>query len=155
MKMPNSAYEIPEISISVKYKKSKADLKLYTVRTSSDVATFARMCFNADEIEWREEMVMICLNSQNEVCGYYKVSSGGISGTPCDPKVVFTVALNCCASSIIVAHNHPSGNLTPSEADRDITRRLKDAGKTLGISLLDHVIITVGSYYSFADNGAL
>ena len=76
-----------------------------------------------------------------------------MSGTVADPKLIFAAALKACASSIILAHNHPSGNLKPSQSDIDLTRKLKDGGKLLEIQMLDHIIVTTEGYYSFADEG--
>ncbi len=84
-----------------------------------------------------------------------EVSTGGISGTVADPKLIFVAALKAGASGMIVSHNHPSGNLTPSQADMELTRKLKEGGKLLEIQLLDHIIMTSESYYSFADEGLL
>ena len=78
-----------------------------------------------------------------------------MTGTVVDVRMIFTTALNCLATAIIIAHNHPSGTLQPSEADKAITRRIKEASKTLDISVLDHLIITDEDFYSFADNGLL
>jgi DNA repair protein RadC len=100
-------------------------------------------------------MILLCLNRANKVIGFYKVSSGGFAGTVADPKVIFTIALNCAASAIIIAHNHPSGNLKASKADIDLTNKIKLAGDTLEINLLDHIIMTEDSYYSFADDALI
>ena len=70
-------------------------------------------------------------------------------------RIIFATALKCAASSIIVAHNHPSMNLTPSEADRELTKKLREGGKLLDIKVLDHLIVTTEGYYSFADDGAI
>jgi DNA repair protein RadC len=78
-----------------------------------------------------------------------------MSGTVLDPKIIFTTALNCTASGIIIAHNHPSGNLTPSVEDDRITAKIKEAGKMLDINLIDSVILTDEGYYSYVDNGKL
>ena len=83
------------------------------------------------------------------------MSKGGVSGTFVDAKLVFSVALKCNASSIIIAHNHPSSNLNPSEADKSLTKKLKSAGQFLDITLLDHLIITKDGYYSFSDDGLM
>jgi DNA repair protein RadC len=84
-----------------------------------------------------------------------KVSQGGVSGTVADAKIIFNAALEQLASGIILAHNHPSGNLQPSQADLSLTRRLVEAGKLLDIAILDHIIIAGKAYYSFADEGQL
>ena len=102
-----------------------------------------------------EEFMVLCLNRANRVLGYARISSGGISGTIADPKIIFQVALKSNASSIILAHNHPSGNKQPSEADIRLTRKMKDAGVLLDLPVLDHLILTSEGYHSFADEGLL
>lgn len=102
-----------------------------------------------------EEFWIILLNRSNRLLGYKLVSEGGISGTVVDPKKIFKIALDYHASSIILGHNHPSGNTNPSEADEIITKKLIDAGKLLEIAVLDHLIITDDGFYSFADDGKL
>lgn len=87
---------------------------------------------------------------------FYELSTGGVSGTVADPKLVFVAALKVNASNIILCHNHPSGNLKPSKADEQLTLKLKEAGKNLNLPVIDHIIITADSgYYSFADEGLL
>jgi len=102
-----------------------------------------------------EEFWIILLNRANDVIKCEKVSSGGVSGTIADPKMIFKIALEHLASGIILAHNHPSGNLNPSQADKDLTQKLKAAGNSLDISVLDHLIFTDKKYYSFADQGVM
>ena len=95
------------------------------------------------------------LNRANKVLGFSKISSGGTSGTLVDVKIIFQIALKSNASSIILGHNHPSGNLKPSDADIRITRTIKEAGKMMEIPLVDHLILTDENYYSFADEGMI
>ncbi|MDJ1478930.1 DNA repair protein RadC [Cytophagaceae bacterium YF14B1] len=102
-----------------------------------------------------EEFWVVLLNRSNIVMKKVQISVGGVSGTVADPKLIFKTALENLASSIILVHNHPSGNLKPSQADKDLTHKLKEAGKYLEIPVLDHVIITEKSYFSFADEGIL
>lgn len=102
-----------------------------------------------------EEFVVLMLNRANHLIRTETISVGGISGTVVDPKVLFKKALNASASSLILAHNHPSGNLQASEADKIITAKLKRAGDDLEIKVLDHLIIGESDYYSFADDGML
>lgn len=102
-----------------------------------------------------EEFWIILLNRANKVIRKCAISEGGVSGTVVDPKKIFKISLDYHASSIILGHNHPSGVITPSEADIRITRKLKEAGNLLEINVLDHLIIGDGAYYSFADEGAL
>ncbi|MFT5020485.1 MAG: DNA repair protein RadC [Polaribacter sp.] len=98
-----------------------------------------------------EEFWVIFLNRANEVIGKENISKGGVSGTVVDPKVIFKQAVQFPASAIILAHNHPSGNLKPSQADHQLTKKLKEAGKALDIPVLDHLIIGERDYFSFVD----
>jgi DNA repair protein RadC len=102
-----------------------------------------------------EEFWIILLNRANKVLKKCNISEGGISGTVVDPKKIFKISLDNHASSIILGHNHPSGVVTPSEADCRITKKLHDAGAMLEVAVLDHLIIGEDGYYSFADEGAL
>lgn len=102
-----------------------------------------------------EEFWILLLNRANEVIRPVQISSGGVSGTVADPKIIFKSALEQLASAIILFHNHPSGNRMPSQADKDLTRKLRDAGRLLDIPVLDHLIFTDKAYYSFADEGIL
>lgn len=102
-----------------------------------------------------EEFWILFLNRSNKVINRMKLSQGGISGTVTDVRIVMKKAIEYLASGIIVCHNHPSGNLSPSEADNRITMKIKEAGNIMDIQLLDHLIVTDKDYYSFADNGLL
>ncbi|GAL82855.1 hypothetical protein MYP_81 [Sporocytophaga myxococcoides] len=102
-----------------------------------------------------EEFWIILLNRSNAVIKKVFISSGGIAGTVADPKLIYKHALEHLASAIILVHNHPSGNLKPSEADISLTRKLKQAGSFLEIPVLDHLIFTDHGYYSFADEDKL
>jgi len=143
--------KISEISVS--YSNSKQ--KKLKVRNSKESYEVLLKSWDKNIIELQEEFKVLLLNRSNTVLGVYPMSKGGVSGTIVDAKLVFSVALKCNASSIIVAHNHPSGNLTPSEGDKNITQKLKKAGEYLDISLLDHLIITKEDFYSFSDNGLI
>jgi DNA repair protein RadC len=103
----------------------------------------------------REEFWVLLLNRANRVIKKKRVSEGGVSGTVADPKIIYKLALEELASGIIVVHNHPSGNLTASQSDIDLTKKLKEAGKTLEVQLLDHLIVAGRKYFSFADEGIL
>ena len=107
------------------------------------------------KIEYVEQFAILLLNRANEVLGVYKVSSGGITDTVADPKQIFTAALKANACSLVLSHNHPSGNLKPSKQDEELTRKIKEAGSYLDIKVLDHIIVTSETYYSFADEGLL
>jgi DNA repair protein RadC len=102
-----------------------------------------------------EEFWVLFLNRSNKVIGKYKLSQGGLSGTVTDVRVVMKKSIEFLASGIIVCHNHPSGNINPSESDTKVTQKIKEAGSIMDIQLLDHVIISEKDFYSFADNGLL
>ncbi len=102
-----------------------------------------------------EEFWLILMNRANKIMEIKKISSGGVSGTVIDIKIILKAAIEKTASSIIVCHNHPSGNTKPSNSDISITKKLKDACKTIDVSLLDHVIVSYSNYYSFADEGII
>jgi DNA repair protein RadC len=146
-------FEVSEIQLS--YRPTvKASLrpKISSPRDAQDIL---RQYWNDDTLELQEEFKILLLNRYNKVIGIFTVSQGGIAGTIADPKIIFGCALKAAASGIILAHNHPSGALQPSQADKDLTKKLKDGGKLLDIQVLDHIIITTESYYSFADEGLL
>jgi DNA repair protein RadC len=102
-----------------------------------------------------EEFWIILLNRSNKLIERQKISQGGISGTVTDVRIILKTALEKLASSIILCHNHPSGNPKPSESDISITNKIKESGKLMDINLIDHIIVTDGKYYSFADEGMI
>lgn len=102
-----------------------------------------------------EEFWVVYLNRANRVIRKQQISLGGVAGTIADPKIILKTAIEELASGIVLAHNHPSGNLSPSQADIDLTKKIKEAGKLLEIQVLDHVIFGLSKYYSFADEGIL
>lgn len=102
-----------------------------------------------------ESFCVLLLNRANKVLKTVRVSDGGITGTVVDQRKVFKIALDNNATSIILGHNHPSGQLTPSAADIDLTKKMKAAGETLDLPVLDHIIVGDGNYYSFADEGIM
>jgi DNA repair protein RadC len=102
-----------------------------------------------------EEFWVLLLNRANRVIRKVQISQGGVAGTVADPKIIFKSALDDLASGVILAHNHPSGNLTPSQADTMLTQKLKEGGNLLEIQVLDHLIVGGHKYFSFADEGLL
>jgi DNA repair protein RadC len=130
----------------------------YTKEALSSVTNAAdilRMFWNPETIEYFEECKVLYLDRANHILGVYNVSRGGLNGTVMDVRMIYQGALKANAHSIIVSHNHPSGNREPSELDRTITQQIKSAGEFLSIKLLDHIIMTKDSYLSFRDNGYL
>ncbi len=125
------------------------------IASSRDAMEIFREHFDADELDYRESFFALYLNQANKVLGIKKISESGISSTLVDVRIVLQAALLCNASGIIVAHNHPSGNLNPSSSDIKMTAQIKDASKVMNMTLLDHVILTSDSHYSFADDGMI
>ena len=99
-----------------------------------------------------EEFWIVLLNRASHIIGQQRISSGGVSGVAVDAKMVFRPAIEALASSLVVAHNHPSGNLTPSQSDIDLTRKLKKAGESLDIAVVDHIIVAHSGFFSFAES---
>ena len=144
-------HKISEIKIS--YSSNKMNKE--KISNSNSSYKLLKESWNMDSIELYEEFKVLLLNRANEPLGIFKVSQGGTASTIVDAKLIFSVALKCNASSIVLSHNHPSGNIMPSDSDIRTTEALKQAGKLLEITLLDHIILTAEAYYSFADEGLL
>ncbi|WP_114782323.1 JAB domain-containing protein [Botryobacter ruber] len=125
------------------------------VTSSTDCAEVLRKSWDMGKMEFVEQFKVMLLNRANRVLGIYELSTGGVAGTVADPKLIFAAAIKACASSIVLSHNHPSGNTKPSAADLQLTKKLKQGGELLDIVVLDHIILTSESYYSFADEGLL
>lgn len=136
-------------------KVQEPDYMAKIVSNSKDCEAIARKFTDAETIEIYECFSVIFLNKASKPISWAQLSQGGTSGTVADVKLIFTHALLCGASAIICIHNHPSGCLTPSSADYEVTRKIKDGGNLLDIKLLDHLILTKNAYYSFADQGAI
>ena len=123
--------------------------------TSSESAEKFIRQFYGDDLEIFESFFILLLNRANETIGYAKISQGGIVGTVVDKKILLKYVVESLASGIILAHNHPSGNTNPSQADLNITKDLQQLCMLVDSEVLDHVILTADSFYSFADNGKL
>jgi DNA repair protein RadC len=145
--------QVAEVQLSYKSKVS-AKHRL-TVRNSQDTYDILMQIWDQDTLELAESFKVLFLNRANRVMGVYSLSHGGMTGTVADPKLVFIAALKAAACNIILAHNHPSGNLTPSSADISLTEKMVQAGKFLDINVLDHLIVTADGYLSFADDGLM
>lgn len=130
-----------------------ASRKISCSRDCSEVAT---RFWDMDEMPIIEHAYALYLDRSNTPVCFACISIGGMAGTVVDPKVVFSHALLCAAHSVVLFHNHPSNNLNPSQADRDMTRKMVAAGRVLDITVLDHLILTPnGGYLSFADEGLM
>lgn len=138
-----------ELSFRPAIKPSKRPL----VKCAADVYKVLSKFWNADQLEMRETFFMMLLNNHGRVMGIVELSHGGFTGVVVDTKMVFGVALKACACAIVVAHNHPSGNLRPSSQDIKVTQRLKAAGDILELPLQDHLIVSTEGYLSLAEEG--
>lgn len=124
------------------------------IHSSKDSFEFIKQ-FYLDDIEIIESAFILLLNNANTTIGYAKISQGGITGTVVDPRLVAKYAVESLAVGVILAHNHPSGNLKPSTPDKVLTNKVKEGLKYLDIQLLDHIILTNDAYYSMMEEGDL
>jgi DNA repair protein RadC len=142
---------IPDVQISY-YPKLKVS-QLPIVTDSKQAYNLLMQRWDKGKLQFIEEFKILLLNKNNRVLGIYHVSTGGLCNTIVDPKIVFITALKACATAIILAHNHPSGNLKPSNDDMVLTKRLREAGRLLDIIVLDHLILTAEGYTSLNEEG--
>ena len=142
---------ISEIKITYNPKLKASELP----KVSSSQDAFNVMLHQWEDIHYRESFAILLLNRANKCLGFTFISKGGLSGTVADPKVIFQTALKANASSIILVHNHPSGNLQPSQNDINLTKNIVKAGKLLELQAIDHLIVSDDAYFSFADEGLI
>lgn len=150
--MKKELKQIAEIKISYHYGRYFANDR--KISNSNDTYNILKQAFEP-EMCYRESFYILLLNRANNVLGISKIADGGTASVVVDIKLIFQRALKANASCIILAHNHPSGNLTPSEQDRKITQTIKKGAALLDMTLLDHIILAHTGYYSFADKGIL
>ncbi|MDT0642577.1 JAB domain-containing protein [Zunongwangia sp. F363] len=142
--------------ISIKYQGNFKISQAPKITSSVNAAELLFDMWNKDQIGLQECFKVMLLNNANRVKGIFEVSTGGITGTLVDLRILFAVVLKSLSCSMILSHNHPSGTLKPSEADKRLTEKIKKAGELLDIKILDHLILTPdGDYFSFADEGML
>jgi len=140
--------------ITVSYRPAISDKP--KIVTAYDAFVELQPFYSEDTIHLQESFMVMYLNRANRVIGVYKLSTGGITGTVADPKLILATALKVAASGLVLCHNHPSGNLHASRQDIDLTMKIKEAGKYLDIKVMDHLIISPdGKYFSFADDSLL
>lgn len=144
--------QFSEITINWKPLESYADMPQIT---SSQMSADVLRTYWTDRLCYKEEFYILLLSQSNRVLGISKISEGGLSGTVVDVKMIFQAALKANAAKIILAHNHPSGNLSPSPQDRRLTRKICEAALLLDMRVLDHIILSYDDYYSFSDEGIL
>jgi len=138
----------------ISLKKDPTQFERIKINSSNDSANYIRQ-FYSDDIEIYESFFILLLNRQNKTIGYAKISQGGVAGTVVDAKILLKYVVDTLASAVILCHNHPSGNLNPSTQDLDLTKKLSQAIKLVDSQVLDHIILTPDSFYSFADNGLI
>lgn len=131
-------------------KVDKSDFTKVKISTSSDAYKVIKQ-FYSDDIEIYESFFVLLLNRANNTIGYAKISQGGTVGTVVDIKLIAKYAIDGLANSVILAHNHPSGNEQPSQQDKDVTNKIKQSLKLFDVQTLDHIILTTDNYFSFAD----
>ena len=143
--------------LQIKYAVKQKLSELPTVKSSADLVKVVRDNWKGMPIEFVEQFYLIGLNRANKVKFVQSISTGGVSGTVVDVKVVAVMLLQAMCSGCAIAHNHPSGNMTPSSADITLTKKVQQAMEILDIRIVDHVILSPeeGGYYSFADEGRL
>ena len=150
----NKRVKAGELQIAY-FKDADFPYKNKKVSSSKDAYDICKDIFSKNTIELQESFYALYLNRRNEIIAYEEISKGGTAGTVIDNKIILSIALKVLAHGIIIAHNHPSGNLQPSDSDINISKKLKSAATYMDISLLDSLIITNEGYYSLADEGAL
>jgi DNA repair protein RadC len=143
-------FRVKEIDITFREER----LIYSSIRSSEDAYNFVKEVI-ADGLEIQEHFVVLYLNHANKLIGYYKHTKGTINSTQVDVELIVAAGLKILAKAVILSHNHPSGNTIPSDADKTITRKIKDGFKYFDVSVLDHIIATKNGYYSFADQGEL
>lgn len=153
MVQETQVYKVAEVQVS--YKPDYNIIERPKITSSNQTFQLLKSQWDMSKITLLEQFKILLLNRSNRVLGIVDISMGGVSGTYVDPKVMFATALKANCSSIILAHNHPSQDLKPSDADIKLTKRLVECGKLLDIIVWDHIIISENNYYSFADDGAI
>lgn len=151
--MKEALVKVAEVELVYKSKVKASERPI--IHTSTDAVNVFRIVWEEGKMDLVEQFKVLLLNRANKVIAVYNVSSGGITGTVADPRLIFAAALKVNATSMVLCHNHPSGSLKPSKADEELTQKMKQAGKFLDIPVLDHIIICSESSFSFADEGLL
>jgi DNA repair protein RadC len=144
---------IDEVQLRLK----RGEIQKTKIGASSDCEKLFRLMIEEETLEVQEHFIVLFLNRSNTTIGWMKLSTGGITGTVVDVRLIFSAALKTLATSIVLCHNHPSGNMTASNQDIDTTKKVRDAGKILDIHLIDHIILApeTGKYLSMADEGLI
>jgi DNA repair protein RadC len=134
--------------------KEKSDYKRVKIGSSRDAAEYCRNFYH-DDLELYESFFLLLLNNSNNTIGYVKISQGGITGTLVDLRIIMKYSIETLSTGVILCHNHPSGTLKPSTADKDLTKKIVKALGLFDVKVLDHIILTKEGYVSFADENLL
>lgn len=157
--MEQLAMQFPEwtrvAEVELVYKTKVKPSERPKIGTVKECYELLKKLWNENTIEMQEEFKVILLNRANKVIGIYEASAGGLTGTVADPRLILAAAIKSLSVSIILSHNHPSGNLKPSRADEELTQKIKTAAAYHDIRVIDHMIISSEGYYSFADEGLI
>ena len=146
-------YQVQEIQVSYT---GKIPTQQWQIKSSKDAANILQSVWNQNTIALQESFAVLLLNNSNYVKGIYKLSTGGVSATLVDIRLLFAVALKSVTTALVLAHNHPTGRMDPSNLDKQLTKRIVDAAAYFDIKVLDHIILSpFDEYYSFADSGLL
>ena len=143
---------VQEVSLKYKRNRQKVSVGIFNANEAYDVL---KDNWDENRLDLLEEFKIVLLDRANSVLGVSHIATGGVSCCVVDPKIIFATALKANSSSIILAHNHPSGNLTPSDSDVKITEKLIKAAQTLDMTIFDHLILTSDGYFSMAENGLI
>ena len=135
-------------------KKNQSEFPRQKISSSKNAEQFIRQ-FYGDDLDVYESFFLLLLNQANETVGYAKISQGGIAGTIVDVKIIAKYVVDTLSQAVVLAHNHPSGNIRPSQADETITTRIKATLNLFDCKVLDHIILTADNYFSFQDNGLI
>lgn len=139
--------------IEINYKPLITDQTVIT--SSSQAYELINSLWNKETINLQEQFAALFFNQSKKMIGWRVISTGNMTTCIVDIKLLVSLALHCMATHVVIVHNHPSGNLKPSQSDEDITKTIKDALKLIDVQLMDHLIITENGYYSFSDEGFL
>jgi DNA repair protein RadC len=146
-------YHVAEVELIYKTKVKASQRP--QIRSSKDAYEILKQSWDENKIDLLEQFKIILLNRSNKVLGIYELSQGGITGTVADPRLIVAAALKANAVSLMLAHNHPSGGVKPSRQDEELTEKIKHGARFLDIQVLDHIILSNETYFSFADEGLL
>lgn len=156
MNNEHSIEKSPQLAeVKLTYRTQKPVSSYPVITCPEEAVRLLREVWDDDHIQLKEEFMVLLLNNAKKCYGWSKTSSGGATATIVDPAAVLRVAILSNACSIILAHNHPSGNTKPSQADKNLTERIEKSGKLMGITVEDHIILTADSYASFREDGIM